>query len=288
MAVNVTDEFERNRAHLRSVAYRMLGSVSEADDAVQEAWLRLSRSDATDIDNLSGWLTTVVARVCLDMLRARRARREDYVGTWLPEPIVSVDTAADPEQEALLADSVGLALLVVLETLSPAERLAFVLHDMFGISFDEIAPIVDRSPEAARQLASRARRRVQGAAPDPDADLAEQRRVVDAFLAAARGGDFEALLEVLDPSVVFRADRGALAPQVPPIVRGAEDVARQILSRGARFAPHARPAIVNGAAGLVVIPGDTPIAVIGFSVAGGRIIEIDLVADPEKLRSLAL
>jgi RNA polymerase sigma-70 factor (ECF subfamily) len=282
----VTEEFERHRAHLRGVAYRMLGSVSEAEDAVQETWLRLNRSDTSAVSNLAAWLTTVVGRVCLDMLRARRARREDYVGTWLPEPIVSVDIAEDPEQEALLADSVGLALLVVLETLNPAERLAFVLHDMFGVSFEEIAPIVDRSPEAARQLASRARRRVQGVAPDPDADLTEQRRVVDAFLAAARGGDFEALLEVLDPSVVFRADRGALAPQAPPLVRGAEDVARQILSRGARFAPHARPAIVNGAAGLIVMPGRTPVAVIGFSVAGGRILEIDLVADPEKLRGL--
>jgi RNA polymerase sigma factor (sigma-70 family) len=283
----LTDEFESHRAHLRAVAYRMLGSVSEAEDAVQEAWIRLNRSDTSGVSNLAAWLTTVVGRVCLDMLRARRARREDYVGTWLPEPIVSVDTSADPEQEALLADSVGLALLVVLETLNPAERLAFVLHDMFGVSFEEIAPIVDRSPEAARQLASRARRRVQGAAPDPDADLAEQRRVVDAFLAAARGGDFEALLEVLDPSVVFRADRGALALRAPAVVRGAEDVARQVLSRGARFAPHARPAIVNGAAGLIVMPGGTPIAVIGFSVAGGRILEIDLVADPEKLRGLA-
>src|ERR671926_512290 len=260
----LAQRFEANRTHLRAVAYRMLGSVSEADDAVQEAWLRLTRSDTGAVSNLGAWLTTVVGRVCLDMLRARRARREDYVGTWLPEPIVSVDTAVDPEQEALLADSVGLALLIVLETLSPAERLAFVLHDMFGISFDEIAPIVDRSPEAARQLASRARRRVQGAAPEPDADLAEQRRVVDAFLAAARGGDFEALLEVLDPDVVFRADRGTLAPRAPAVVTGAEEVARTVLSRGAAFAPHARPAIVNGAAGLLGMPGGAPIAVIGF------------------------
>jgi RNA polymerase sigma factor (sigma-70 family) len=287
MAVNVTDEFERNRTHLRAVAYRMLGSVSETEDAVQEAWLRLNRSDTSAVSNLGAWLTTVVGRVCLDMLRARRARREDSVGAWLPEPIVSVDTAVDPEQEALLADSVGLALLVVLETLSPAERLAFVLHDMFGVPFDEIAPIVDRSPEAARQLASRARRRVQGAAPDPEADLAEQRRVVDAFLAAARGGDFEALLEVLDPGVVFRADRGALARRAPAVVRGADDVARTVLARGAGFAPHARPAIVNGAAGLVVMPRGAPIAVIGFGVAGSRIFEIDLVANPEKLRGLA-
>jgi RNA polymerase sigma factor (sigma-70 family) len=286
MAMNVTDEFERHRAHLRAVAYRMLGSVSEAEDAVQEAWLRLNRSDASAVSNLGAWLTTVVGRVCLDMLRARRARREDYVGTWLPEPIVSVDTSADPEQEALLADSVGLALLVVLETLNPAERLAFVLHDMFGVSFEEIAPIVDRSPEAARQLASRARRRVQGAAPDRKADLAEQRRVVDAFIAAARGGDFEALLEVLDPSVVFRVDRGALAPRAPAVVTGAEEVAHAILSRGRGFAPHARPAIVNGSAGLAVRIGGKPVAVIGFSVAGGRILEIDLVANPEKLRGL--
>jgi RNA polymerase sigma factor (sigma-70 family) len=264
----------------------MLGSVSEAEDAVQEAWLRLNRSDTSAVANLGAWLTTVVGRVCLDMLRARRERREDYVGTWLPEPIVTVETADDPEQEALLADSVGLALLVVLETLSPAERLAFVLHDMFGVPFDEIAPIVGRSPDAARQLASRARRRVQGAAPDPDADLTEQRRVVDAFLAAARRGDFEALLEVLDLDVVFRADRGALAPRARPLVTGAEDVAREILSRGARFAPYARPAIVNGAAGLAVRIGGKPFAVIGFSVAGGRIVEIDLVADPEKLRGL--
>ena len=282
----VTDEFERHRTHLRAVAYRMLGSVSEAEDAVQEAWLRLDRSDTRAVTNLGAWLTTVVGRVCLDMLRARRARREDYVGTWLPEPIVSVETDENPEQEALLADSVGLALLVVLETLNPAERLAFVLHDMFGIPFEEIAPIVDRSPEAARQLASRARRQVQGAAPDPEADLAEQRRVVDAFLAAARGGDFEALLEVLDPGVVFRADRGALAPRAPAVVTGAEEVAREILSRGAGFAPHARPAIVNGAAGLAVAIGGKPVAVIGFSVAGGRILEIDLVANPEKLRGL--
>ena len=278
----VTEEFERHRAHLRGVAYRMLGSMSEAEDAVQEAWLRLNRSDTSAVSNLGAWLTTVVGRVCLDMLRARLARREDYVGTWLPEPIVSVDPAEDPEQEALLADSVGLALLVVLETLSPAERLAFVLHDMFGVPFEEIAPIVDRSPEAARQLASRARRRVRGAAP-PDADLAEQRRVVGAFLAAARGGDFEALLEVLDPGVVFRIDRGALAPRARPLVTGAEEVAREVLSRGAGFAPYAQPALVNGAAGLTVSIGGRLRAVIGFSVVGGRIAEIDLVANPEKL-----
>src|SRR6266545_2144523 len=203
-----TEQFERHRGHLHAVAYRMLGSLSEADDAVQEAWLRLSRSDTDAVDNLGAWLTTVVGRVCLDMLRARRSRREDYVGTWLPEPIVAAD-APSPEDEALMADSVGLALLVVLETLSPAERLAFVLHDTFGVPFDEIAPIVGRTPTAARQLASRARRRVRGAAPVPEPDLARQREVVDAFLAAARGGDFDTLLALLDPDVVLRVDRGS-------------------------------------------------------------------------------
>src|SRR5213592_4358308 len=196
-----TEEFERHRAHLRTVAYRMLGSASEADDAVQEAWLRLDRAEGNAVANLGGWLTTVVARVCLDLLRARRSRREDYVGTWLPEPIVSIDDGSNPEAEAVLADSVGIAMLVVLETLTPAERLAFVLHDMFGVPFDDIAPIVDRSPAATRQLATRARRRVRGATPQTDPDLREQRRVVDAFLAAARGADFQGLIKVLDPDV---------------------------------------------------------------------------------------
>src|SRR5438105_11489106 len=203
-----TEQFERHRPHLQAVAYRMLGSVSEAEDAVQEAWLRLNRSDADGLANIGGWLTTVVGRVCLDMLRARRSRREDYAGSWLPEPIVTIDPDADPEQEALLADSVGLALLVVLETLTPAERLAFVLHDMFDVPFDELAPIVGRTPAATRQLASRARRRVRGLAPLPDPDIARQREVVDAFLAASRAGDFAALLSVLDPNVVFRVDSG--------------------------------------------------------------------------------
>ena len=281
----VTQEFERHRSHLRGVAYRMLGSLSDADDAVQEAWLRLDRSDTGAVVNLAGWLTTVVARVCLDMLRARRSRREEYVGDWLPEPIVTVENGDDPEQQALLADSVGLALLVVLETLTPAERLAFVLHDMFGMPFEEIAPIVDRNPAATRQLASRARRRVQGAAPNPDPDLAEQRRVVDAFLAASRAGDFDALIAVLDPDVVFRVDtgRGDRAP-----AEGAEAVARQVLARGRPFAPHARPAIVNGSAGVIVMPGRKPVAVVGFTVARGRIVEIDVVADPAKLRGLEL
>jgi RNA polymerase sigma factor (sigma-70 family) len=281
------EEFEDTRPHLRAVAYRMLGSVSEAEDAVQEAWLRLSRSDAAAVENLRGWLTTVVARVCLDLLRSRRARREDYVGSWLPEPIVSTDLEADPEHEALLADSVGVALLVVLDTLTPPERLAFVLHDMFGVPFDEIADIVDRTPDAARQLASRARRRVQGAAPSPDPDLARQREIVDAFLAASRAGDFEALLAVLDPDVVFRIDGGGVAPRARPPLVGAAAVARQVLERGTPLAPLARPAIVNGAAGALVEVAGRPFAVVGFTVRNGRIAEIDVIADPEKLRGLA-
>jgi RNA polymerase sigma-70 factor (ECF subfamily) len=264
----------------------MLGSVTEADDAVQEAWLRLGRSDESALENLRGWLTTVVARVCLDLLRSRRARREDYVGSWLPEPIVSEDAEADPEQEALLADSVGLALLVVLETLTPAERLAFVLHDMFGVPFEEIGEIVDRSPAAARQLASRARRRVRGAAPQPDSDVARQREVVDAFLAASRAGDFEALIAVLDPEVVFRIDTGGTAPRARPPLVGASAVARQILERGTPLAPLARPALVNGSAGAIVDIGGRPFAVVSFTVRSGRIAEIDLIADPDKLRGL--
>jgi RNA polymerase sigma-70 factor (ECF subfamily) len=278
----LAEEFEAARPHLRAVAYRMLGSVTEAEDAVQEAWLRLNRADAGAIENLHGWLTTVVGRVCLDLLRARRSRREEYMGTWLPEPVVSTDPGDDPEQEALLADSVGIALLVVLETLTPAERLAFVLHDMFGVSFDEIAGIVGRSPAAARQLASRARRRVRGAAPAPDPDLALQRRVVDAFLAAARSGDFEGLLAVLDPDVVFRTDVGPAAAR-PPVV-GAEAVAGAVLARGARFAPRARPAVVNGGAGLIVPARRGIRAVLGFTVSEARIVELDLILDTEKLR----
>src|SRR5262245_61432634 len=279
-----TEEFERQRGHLSAVAYRMLGSTSEAEDAVQEAWLRLSRSDTDSVVNLSGWLTTVVARVCLDMLRSRRARREDYVGTWLPEPIVSV--ADGPEDEAALADAVGLALLVVLDTLTPPERLAFVLHDMFAVPFGEIGEILGRSPTATRQLASRARRRVRGTTPRTDPDLREQRRVVDAFLAASREGDFDALLAVLDPDVVFRIDTGLGGDRLPVV--GAANVARRILARGARLAPHARPAVVNGNAGVIVVPGTRPIAVVGFTVEGGRIVEIDLIANPEKLKRLEL
>jgi RNA polymerase sigma-70 factor, ECF subfamily len=283
-----TEQFERHRGHLHAVAYRMLGSLSEADDAVQEAWLRLNRSDTDAVENLGGWLTTVVGRVCLDILRTRRSRREDYVGTWLPEPIVTADQAAGPEDEALMADSVGLALLVVLETLSPAERLAFVLHDTFGVPFDEIAPIVGRTPAAARQLASRARRRVRGAAPVPDRDLTRQREVVDAFLAAARGGDFDALVAVLDPDVVFRADGGGAGRGVLPATQGAEAVAQRVLTRGVSFAPLGRPALVNGAAGAVVEVGGVVRAVAGFTVVDGRIVEIDLMLDPEKLQRVSI
>jgi len=283
----LADRFEANRTHLRAVAYRMLGSVSEADDAVQESWLRLSRSDAAGVENLRAWLTTVVARVCLDMLRSRTSRREEPLGAHVPEPIVSPEAGLDPEHEALLADSVGLALLVVLETLAPAERLAFVLHDMFAVPFDEIAPIVGRSPAAARQLASRARRRVQGAAPAPDVDLARQRQVVDAFLAAARGGDFDALVALLDPDVVLRVDRGAVPAGASREIRGAPAVAEQVRTF-ARLARFARPALVNGAAGFVVAPRGRPVAVAGFTVARGRIVEIDLLADPARLRELDL
>src|SRR4051794_3802500 len=280
----LADRFEANRTHLRAVAYRMLGSVSEADDAVQEAWLRLSRADTSAVENLGGWLTTVVARVSLDMLRSRNARREQPLETRVPEPIVSSDTGADPEHAALLADAVGLALLVVLETLSPAERLAFVLHDMFGVPFDEIAPIVDREPAAARQLASRARRRGRSAAPVPDADLAGQRQVVDAFLAAARDGDFDALVAVLAPDVVLRVDRGRGAARE---VRGARAVAGQALTF-AQLATSARPALVNGAAGFVVGRRGRPVSVAGFIVAHGKIAEIDLLADPARLRRIDL
>jgi RNA polymerase sigma factor (sigma-70 family) len=284
----LAEQFEQQRPHLRTIAYRMLGTVTESDDAVQEAWLRLSRSEQA-VENLGGWLTTVVGRVCLDMLRARRARREDYVGSWLPEPIVTIDDSPNPEQEALIADSVGLALLVVLEALTPTERLTFVLHDMFAVPFDEIAPIINRTPAAARQLASRARRTVQGATPNVDADLAEQRVVVDAFLAASRAGDFDALIAVLDPDVVFRVDAGlGTARGARPPIEGAPAVARQILARGSRLAPFARPALVNGAAGVVVGDLDKPVAVVGFTISGGRIIDIDLITDPDKLPRFSL
>ena len=282
----LVEQFEQHRTRLRAVAYRMLGSVSEADDAVQEAWLRLHRSADTEIENLAGWLTTVVGRVCLDMLRSRRARREDYVGTWLPEPVVSDGDSASPEEQSLLADSVGLALLVVLETLAPPERLAFVLHDMFAVPFEEIAPMLDRTPEATRQLASRARRRIRGASAQPDPDLSRQRRVVDAFLVAARAGDFEQLLQILHPDVVFHVDRGPNGPAVPPVLVGLQAVARQAADQGPRFATMCRPALVNGAAGLLVHGARGPIGVVGMTVVGDLIAEIDLVLDPDKLTAL--
>jgi RNA polymerase sigma-70 factor, ECF subfamily len=284
----LAERFEERRARLRALAFRMLGSLSEADDAVQEAWLRLGRSEAGEIENLDGWLTTVVARVCLNMLRARDARRERPLDPHVPEPILTGAEGVDPELEAILADSVGLAMLVVLETLSPPERLVFVLHDMFGVTFDEIARIVGRSPGAARQLASRARRRVRGT-PVPDADLARQRAVVDAFLAATRDGDFEALMAVLDPDVVRRADLGSVpAPASAPEVRGAEAVAEQAIAglRGRGPGVVIRPVLVNGAIGRVVLDEGRPVAVMGFTVSEGRIAAIDILADPERLSEL--
>jgi RNA polymerase sigma-70 factor (ECF subfamily) len=287
----LAERFEEQRGHLRAVAYRMLGSLTEADDAVQDAWLRLSRSGGDQVQDLRGWLTTVVARVCLNMLRARNVRREQALGVRVPDPLVSTDAELQPEQEALLADSVGLALLVVLDTLSPAERLAFVLHDMFDLPFEDIAGLAGRTPAAARQLASRARRRVKGAGvPDPDPDLARQREVVDAFFAAARGGDFDALVAVLDPRVVLRADTGAALPAAALLVHGAEAVARQALTGLARVisrpALHLHPALVNGAAGVIVTMRGRPVTVVGFTVAGGRIVEIDAIADAERVRRI--
>jgi len=284
----LAEEFERHREHLRAVGYRMLGSVTEADDAVQEAWLRLDRGDPGGTDDLRGWLTVAVGRICLDTLRRRKSRREQLAGSWLPEPIVRMANDAGPERDAVMADSVGLALLVVLESLTPAERLALVLHDVFGVPFDEIASVVERSSAAARQLASRARRRVRAEAPEPDADLAVQRRAVDAFLAAARNGDFEGLLQVLDPNVVLRVDGGPNAPRPfsgPPLV-GAEAVARGAVGfRGA--ADRVEPVIVNGAPGMLVrFPARSLVA--AFTVANGRIVAIDIIADPDKLRGLPL
>jgi RNA polymerase sigma factor (sigma-70 family) len=283
----MAERFQAHRAHLRAVAYRMLGSLSEADDAVQDAWLRLSRADTSGVDNLGGWLTTMVARLCLDRLRARASRREQPLGVHLPDPIISHRDGVDPEQQALLAEGVGLALLVVLDTLTPAERLAFVLHDLFAMPFDEIAPIVGRSPAAARQLASRARRRVQQHATVPDADPTRQRVLVDAFVAAAQQGDFTALLEVLDPDVVLRADSGGEAARAVTVVRGAAAVAEGALAFSGR-ARFARPVLVNGAAGVVAAARGRPLAVLAFTIAGGRIVEIDVIADPERLRHLDL
>jgi RNA polymerase sigma-70 factor, ECF subfamily len=280
----LAEQFEGYRTHLRAVAYRMLGSMSEADDAVQESWLRLSRSDTSGVENLGGWLTTVVARVCLDMLRSRESRREESLDEHVPDPIVSSESGIDPEQEVLMADSVGLALLVVLDTLNPAERLAFVLHDLFAVPFDEIAPIVGRTPTATRQLASRARRRVQGASADSDVDLTHKREVIDAFLAASRGGDFDALLAVLDPDVVLRADQTAVQMGTSEEIRGAPAVARQFSGR----ARTAQLALVNGAIGLVWAPGGQTRVVFSFTIKGGKIGSINMLADPESLHKLDL
>jgi RNA polymerase sigma factor (sigma-70 family) len=283
------EQFTAQRPRLRAVAYRMLGSLTEADDALQEAWIRTTRSDGRAIHNIDGWMTTLVGRVCIDMLRARQARPETAAGTWLPEPVVAADgTETDPEHEALLADSVGLALLVVLESLEPAERLAFVLHDMFGIPFGEIAPIVDRTPAATRQLASRARRVVRGTAAVPDADLPTQRRVTAAFLDAARAGDFAALITVLHPDVVFRVDTGPRTWLAPALLTGAVDVAEHAAAHGPRFATLCRPALVNGAAGIVARTPSRIVAVVGMTVVDERIAEIDLILDPDKLAGLSL
>ncbi len=283
----LADRFEENRAHLRAVAYRMLGSLTEADDAVQDTWLRLSRSGAGEVENLGGWLTTIVARVCLNMLRARTVRREESFGLRLPDPIISPDGELQPEEEALRADAVGLALLVVLDTLAPAERVAFVLHDLFAAPFEEIAPLVGRTPAAARQLASRARRRVKSAdLPAPDPDLARQRDVVDAFFVAARGGDVDALVALLDPDIVLRADFGARRPAASKVIHGAAAVAKQA-RMGALPAAHLRPVLVNGAAGVVVTVRGRPFAVMGFTVVAGKIVAIDAIADPDRVRGIA-
>ena len=282
----LTERFEQHRPHLRAVAYRMLGSVSEADDALQESWLRVREQDAETVDNMQAWLTTVVGRVCLNMLRARRARRVEVSEARVPEPVVTLSDTVDPEQEALLADSVGLALLVVLDALGPAERLAFVLHDVFGLPFADIATALDRSEAAAQQLASRARRRVRNA-PEPDPDLARQRRVVDAFFAASRDGDFDALLEVLDPGVELRIDGGVLRAEASVVLHGADAVAQHTATY-ARLYPFVRPALVNGAAGAVVVPHGRLFCVMGFTVSGGRITAIDALVDPERLAQLDL
>ena len=287
------ERFEEHRAHLRAVAYRMLGSLSEADDAVQETWIRFDRTDTADVQNLRGWLTTVVSRVSLNILRSRRTRREDPLEPHMPDVILDRPGGTDPEHEALLADSVGVALLVVLDTLSAAERLAFVLHDIFAVPFDEIAPIVERSPEAARQLASRARRRIQGEPTVPDVDLERQREVVDAFLAASAKGDFDALLAVLDPDVVVRADQGAVPAGAAGRVGasgptcGAEAVARRALLF-AQFNLLTHPALVNGVAGAVTTRDGVPFSVGAFTVRGGKIVALDILADPERLRDLDL
>ena len=283
----LTERFEQQRPRLRAVAYRMLGSTGEADDAVQEAWLRLHHADTGHVENLDAWLTTVVARTCLNILRSRQRRREDLIDVHVPDPIIGPENPSRPDHEAVLADSVGLALLVVLDTLSPAERLAFVLHDMFAVPFDQIGPMVERSPTAARQLASRARRRVRGQAPASDPDHTRQRAVVDSFFAAARDGDFDALVATLHPGVVLRSDGGTARPGLTTVHSGAQTVAAKAITFG-RLSPLARPALVNGAAGVVVSEGGTPLSVMAFTIAGGKILAIDVLADPERLDRLAL
>jgi RNA polymerase sigma factor (sigma-70 family) len=278
----LADRFEAHRTHLRAVAYRMLGSGSEADDALQEAWIRLNRSDTSAVENMGGWLTTIVARVCLNMLQSRKSRREEPFDTHQPDPVATRAYGLDPEEEALQADSVGLALLVVLDTLTPAERLAFVLHDMFAVPFDQIAPVLERSPAATRQLASRARRRVQGKAQVPASNCTRQREIVDAFLAASRGGDFEALLSVLDPDIVLRADRVAVQAGASEELRGPAAVAQAFSGR----ARAARPALINGAPGLVWATGGQPRVVFSFTFRDGKIVAIDLLADPDLLGRL--
>ena len=283
----LTERFEAHRPRLRAVAYRMLGSLSEAEDALQDSWLRLDRADTGNVENLEAWLTTVVARVCLNKLRSREQRREVPLDLHVPDPIVSPESGLDPQNEVLLADSVGLALQVVLDTLTPTERLAFVLHDMFAVPFQEIAPMIERSPEAARQLASRGRRRVRGQAPAPDPDLPRQRRVVDAFFAAARDGDFEALVAVLDPDVVLRSDAGRGPARLTTLITGARAVAEQAVTFG-RLSPLARPALVNGTPGVVVTEHGRTLSVMAFTVSGGRIVAIDVLADRDRLEGLEM
>ena len=277
--------FEQNRDRLRAVAFRMLGASGEADEAVQEAWLRLDRADPEVIEDLPSWLTTVVARICLDMLRARQARREEPLGPHVPDPIVSPAAGGDPEHEALVADSVGLAMLGVLETLSPEERVAFVLHDTFAVPFEQVADLLNRSPAAARKAASRARQRVEAEPTEPDVDLERQREVVDAFFAAAREGDFDALVAVLHPEIVLRSDGGEARPTANHVIRGAAEVAGRALTF-AHLSPHVRPVLVNGVAGVLVAPEGKPFSVMAFTVAGGRVVAIDALADPERLARL--
>ncbi|MFC9292733.1 sigma-70 family RNA polymerase sigma factor [Streptomyces sp. NPDC057011] len=284
---DLTERFEEHRSHLRAVSYRMLGSLSEADDAVQEAWLRLDRSDTSEVENLGGWLTTVVSRICLNMLRSRETRREDSMDAYPTDPAVSREDAVDPEQEAVLADSVGLALLVVLDTLGPAERIAFVLHDLFAVPFDEIAPMIERTPAATRQLASRARRRVKGAPAVPDADLTRQRQVVDAFLAATRGGNFDALVTLLDPDITLRADKAVGPSPVPIFLSGAVTVAKSAMAAMER-AQSTQTALVNGTVGLAMAPRGRLFLVLAFTIEDGLITGIDVIAEPERLRELEL